>query len=180
MAGYRGMLGFAWPGVIVHEGSHYALCHAFLHKVISVRFFETNPVSGSFGYVEHSYNPHNFYHQLGNFFIGMAPLFGGTLAIYFLVNYFLSSGLTNPFEPSESYHFNMATTLFDNIPTNIDFFINTTISIMSGLWSIAIILYIFNSSSCCTKSIRLTWCCERWRSDRFVGVYTEFDRSVFF
>lgn len=138
IAGYRGMLAVACPGVIVHEGSHYALCHVFSHKVIRVRFFEVNPASGSLGYVKHSYNPYSFYHQLGNFFIGMAPLFGGSLAIYFLVNYFLSPGLTNPFEPSENYNFNMATTLLDNIPTNIDFFANTTISIISGLWGVVI------------------------------------------
>ncbi|MEZ8714752.1 hypothetical protein AB6D81_02025 [Vibrio splendidus] len=138
IAGFRGMLMVACPGVVVHEGSHYVLCRVFSHEVIRVSFFELDLTSRSLGYVKYSYNPYNLYHQLGRFFIGIAPLFGGSLAIYLLVNYFLSPGLANPFEPSDNYHFNMATSLLDNITTNIDFFANTTISIMFGLWEFII------------------------------------------
>lgn len=136
MIGYKGMIFVSFPGVVVHELGHLALCWIFLHRVNRVRFFEVNQASGSLGYVSHSYNLRSTYQQAGNFFIGMAPLIGGSLAIYFLVNHFFSSELTNPFDPSGNY--NLATTLFDNIPTHLTFFTDTTSSIMSGLWTYVI------------------------------------------
>ena len=42
--------------------------------------------NGVLGYVNHSYNPNSIYQQTGNFFIGIAPIFGGITAIIALMH----------------------------------------------------------------------------------------------
>ena len=75
-------------GVSCHEISHYFACFPFGHRVTEISFFKFDG-TGTLGYVNHSYNPSNLWHVIGNFFIGIAPLFGGTLAIYCLTSLLL-------------------------------------------------------------------------------------------
>lgn len=70
-------------GTTVHEFSHYVMCLIFGHSVTDVSWFR--PLSGMqdgvLGYVNHSYNPNSIYQQIGNFFIGIAPMIVGTLIV---------------------------------------------------------------------------------------------------
>lgn len=42
--------------------------------------------NGVLGYVKHAYNPNSVYQQAGNFFIGIAPIFGGISVIIALMH----------------------------------------------------------------------------------------------
>ncbi|KZX84140.1 hypothetical protein A3715_17830 [Oleiphilus sp. HI0009] len=64
----------SFPGVVIHELSHYLMCIIFGHHVTKVRFFSPNLSSGSLGYVNHSYNPRSIYQNIGNIFIGLSPI----------------------------------------------------------------------------------------------------------
>ncbi len=90
MIGYHGMLAISAIGVVVHETGHLLMCWVFGHKVQKVRFFSPNQASGSLGYVNHSYNPDSFYQQIGNFFIGVGPIFSATLCLYLILFYGLN------------------------------------------------------------------------------------------
>lgn len=81
--GGRGyLLVFGWLGTIVHEGSHALACLLFGHRITSIKWFDPDAHGGSFGCVNHSYDPRSPYQVIGNFFIGIAPLIGGTAFAY--------------------------------------------------------------------------------------------------
>ncbi|WP_158678249.1 hypothetical protein [Pseudoalteromonas sp. T1lg23B] len=74
-------------GVPIHELSHAATAILFNHNVRAISLFKPNRQTGELGCVEHSYS-NTAYQQVGCFFVAIAPLFGGALALY-LLNYFL-------------------------------------------------------------------------------------------
>ncbi len=81
--GRRGYLwGFGWLGTMVHELGHAVMCVLFGHKIHKIVLFNPDPNSAALGFVEHSHNPKNIYHIIGNFFIGIGPIILGTLVIY--------------------------------------------------------------------------------------------------
>ena len=82
-------------GVPIHELSHIVMALLFGHKVKEVKFFQVNDESRTLGYVNHSYNPRNIYHQIGNFFIGVAPIICGSLLIILLLKIFVPVSLEN-------------------------------------------------------------------------------------
>lgn len=89
IAGTTGRVGImltGFIGTVVHEFCHYVMCLVFGHQVIEVAWFR--PIQGMrdgvLGYVQHSYNPNNIYQQVGNFFIGIAPLLLGSLFMMIL------------------------------------------------------------------------------------------------
>lgn len=87
---------FGQPGVIlisllgtpVHEIGHAMMAFIFGHKIVKMKLLQFNSPDGTLGYVNHSYNPRNFYQRVGNFFIALGPLFSGT-GVLFAVMYFL-------------------------------------------------------------------------------------------
>ena len=139
LIGRTGMILLACPGVVCHEIAHAFFCLLFGHKITKMRLFEVNLSSGSLGYVNHSYNPFSSYQQIGNFFIGMAPLICGSFMLFFLVEIFLTENMDSPFITSENYDLSVTVTLFDNITTNLDFFLITTQNIMIAIWDYWII-----------------------------------------
>lgn len=80
-------------GVPIHELSHLIIAKMFGHKIKEVKFFQANTGDGTLGYVNHSYNPKNIYHQIGNFFIGIAPILCGSLFIILLLKIFVPASL---------------------------------------------------------------------------------------
>ena len=87
--GPRGILVTAWIGTPIHEIGHLVQCFIWGHRVTKVKLLQLNSPNGVLGYVEHTYNRHSIYQQVGNFFIGLGPIFSGIgsliLSMYFLV-----------------------------------------------------------------------------------------------
>jgi len=73
-----------WPGVMIHELSHFIGCLITFTKVYRVHLF--NPTQDSLGFVEHarSRNP------VKNIIISIAPLFGVTAVIWLLTRFLWS------------------------------------------------------------------------------------------
>ncbi|MDE6584456.1 MAG: hypothetical protein K2K15_03550, partial [Anaeroplasmataceae bacterium] len=82
-------------GTPIHELSHAFFCLVFFHKITEIKLFQIDEETGILGYVNHSYNRRNIYHQIGNYFIGVAPIIGGTLVLYFSLNLLVPSVYQN-------------------------------------------------------------------------------------
>ena len=120
-------------GTPIHELSHALVAIMFGHKVDEMKLF-TMDDDGCLGYVVHSYNPSNFYHRIGNFFIGVAPIFGGALAIYLIILFGLPN-INN--EIVEAYK------ILDSITydiSSVDFYLN----VLELCWKTFIALFNFN------------------------------------
>lgn len=76
---------FGWLGTAFHELSHAVFALLFGHKIDKIQLFKPDKETGTLGYVKHSYNPRNLFHQLGNFFIGVGPVLMGAAAIFALL-----------------------------------------------------------------------------------------------
>jgi hypothetical protein len=89
--GNRGVYLVAWLGTPIHELGHVLFCVIFLHKIVDVKLFKPDPLTGTLGYVYHKWNKKNPWHILGNFFIGIGPVVLGC-AVLFGVFYLLTPG----------------------------------------------------------------------------------------
>ncbi|HZL99277.1 MAG TPA: hypothetical protein VFD43_03405 [Planctomycetota bacterium] len=82
--GWSGVWLTGWLGVPVHELSHAAACVVFGHKIQRMRLFAPDRATGRLGDVRHAFDPKNPWQQAGRFFIGVAPLVGGSLVLWAL------------------------------------------------------------------------------------------------
>lgn len=73
---------FAIVGVPIHELGHALFCLVFRHKITEIKLFRPDPDTGTLGYVRHTYNTNSFYQQVGNFFIGIGPIFSGGAVVF--------------------------------------------------------------------------------------------------
>ncbi len=85
--GWRTVLLTGGIGVPVHELSHLFFAKLFGHRIIAWKLFEPDPVSGTLGYVRHAYSQRSFWQLLGTFFIGIAPLILGGVALFFIFSW---------------------------------------------------------------------------------------------
>ena len=84
-----------WPGVVVHELSHFVACLITFTRVHSLKLF--TPSGDSLGSVSHakSRNP------IKNIIISIAPLFGVTAVIWLLIKFLIPElyfSVTNPID----------------------------------------------------------------------------------
>ena len=98
--GWRSVLWTGWLGTPIHELSHVIMCVAFRHRVEEVALFEPDLKSGRLGYVKHSWTPGNTFEEIGNFFIGLAPLAGGSIVLAGLLWFFYPESIGNMVETS--------------------------------------------------------------------------------
>jgi hypothetical protein len=100
---------FGWLGTSVHELGHALFALIFGHKIKEIKLFKPDPKSGTLGYVNHTYNPKNLYHQTGNFFIGIGPILMCTLLLFLLslllfrINFFSISKISFSTETLKSF-----------------------------------------------------------------------------
>ncbi len=80
--GWKGLLATAWLGVPVHELSHAIACKIFGHRIEKLSLFSPDRTTGKLGSVSHAWNKRNLYQQAGRFFIGLAPLAGGSAVLW--------------------------------------------------------------------------------------------------
>lgn len=83
--GWKAVAITAVIGVPIHELSHAIFCFFFGHKIKKIVLLQKRDENGVLGYVNHAYNPNSVFQQAGNFFIGIAPIFGGISCIIALM-----------------------------------------------------------------------------------------------
>ncbi len=83
--GWHSILWTGWLGTPIHELSHAFMCRVFQHRIDDMALFEPDRESGRLGYVRHSFKTGNWFQELGNFFIGFAPLLGGSIVLAVLL-----------------------------------------------------------------------------------------------
>lgn len=148
IVGYSGPKILLATGVIgtpIHELSHALMCLVFGHKINEIKLFDPDAENGTLGYVNHSFNPKNIYHQIGNFFIGIAPILGGSgvlLLLSFLLVPNVNADIMREFQVSSAVSFSDFFESFGNILGSVFSFDNMS----DFLWWIFIILALSISS----------------------------------
>lgn len=137
-------------GTPIHELSHAIMCIPFLHHIEEIKFFQIGDEDGVLGYVKHSYNPRNLWSRLGNFFIGIAPIFGGAAIIFVLYRFItpdLYYTLKIEFDSMLHLDFNIASGAFYqdifNIIGNVYKDLFNASNFANGLFYIPFILSLF-------------------------------------
>ncbi|MCM0582500.1 hypothetical protein H9L19_03320 [Weissella diestrammenae] len=92
-----GKVYLAWLGIIVHELSHALIAIVFRHRIQKMVLLQRPDQNGTLGYVQHAYDVKNKYQMLGNFFIGIAPIFGISGVMYIVTLWLWPSLVQMPF-----------------------------------------------------------------------------------
>lgn len=99
--GWNSVLLTGWLGTPIHELSHALMCVVFRHRIVEMALFRPDPQNRRLGYVIHSWQRGNLYQDIGGFFIGVAPMIGGTLTLMgLLLVFFPNEGQAALFTPN--------------------------------------------------------------------------------
>ncbi len=98
--GWKSVMWTGWLGTPIHELSHVVMCYLFNHRVQEVALFEPDRASGRLGYVRHTWIKGNWFQELGNVFIAIAPLMGGSIALCLLLWLFFPEVIETAFVPA--------------------------------------------------------------------------------
>jgi hypothetical protein len=90
------------PGVAIHELGHAFFCLLFRHRIVKMKLFSPQS-DGTLGYVQHAYNPKSAYQKIGNFFIGTGPIWFGTMIVYLIARFILTSQATGHGVPPNAH-----------------------------------------------------------------------------
>ena len=133
---------FGFLGIIIHELSHLIVALLFGHHITGVRLLMM-PKNGVAGFVNHSYLKRSIIARLGNVFIGIAPVIGGSLSIYLIFEYVLDPNL----QINTIYHVLSASninSLIGVLKANIGMFFSRN----ALLWLMAILIIINITIGC--------------------------------
>lgn len=111
--GWRGIVWWTgWLGTPIHELSHAAVGTLFWHKIHEIKLWEPHPEDGVLGYVRYSIPesppPLKAYATVGQFFSGIAPLFGGC-AVLLLALRLLAPGYDRALDEAGRYAVTLGT-----------------------------------------------------------------------
>lgn len=122
--GWKSVLWTGWLGTPIHELSHAIVCRMFRHKILELALFEPDLRSGRLGFVRHSWNRGNWFEEVGNFFIGLAPLVGGSLVLAGLLWFFYPEAAENMISNSGKKYtiVSSVTSLFQDLLSPKQFF----------------------------------------------------------
>ena len=128
--GWKSVLWTGWLGTPIHELSHAIMCWVFQHKIKEIALFEPDRNSGRLGYVVHTFDTRNRFQRVGNFFIGIAPLIGGSIALAVLLWMFYPEAARSALEltgqdaegDAIEKSIGIATTIFGNVINAQNFF----------------------------------------------------------
>ena len=141
--------GFASLGTAVHELGHAFFAIVFGHKVTKMKLFSPD-ADGTLGYVQHSFNPKNYYHRVGNFFIGIGPIIFGSIVMYIFVYAILGNRIDTLL--NTSFDINALNNIGVAKDALIEFFVHVWLAvepiskiIMSYGWYSIILIYILYS-----------------------------------
>lgn len=89
-----------YPFIAIHELCHLVMALLFTKRIVSFRLFKFRDLESSMGYVQTAQSNTRFklrrlYENIGDFFVGLAPLFLGTIIILFLMFLFANTTFTN-------------------------------------------------------------------------------------
>ncbi|EHO54282.1 hypothetical protein [Lentilactobacillus kisonensis] len=91
--GINGQLYFGFLGIMIHEASHLITALLFGHKINQFRLIKfPSSENPTLGYVHHTWHQRNIYQNMGNLFIGIAPIFGCCGAILLACRWLLPNG----------------------------------------------------------------------------------------
>lgn len=127
--GWNSVLWTGWLGTPIHETSHVLMCPVFRHRIDEVAFFEPDRKSGRLGYVRHSFHPGNWFEEMGNLFIGIAPLLGGSLVLLTLLSIFYPDAAKAAWESGSIPETQLTMPIEMEATTSID-----SSSLSDGVW----------------------------------------------
>lgn len=102
--GWKAVLWTGWLGTPIHELSHAFMCRVFQHRIEEMALFEPDRESGRLGFVKHSFRKGNWFQELGNVFIGIAPLLGGSVVLAGLLWIFYRDAVSISIEAARTDH----------------------------------------------------------------------------
>ena len=157
--GMKGVYLVAWLGTPIHELGHVLFCILFLHRIETIKLFEPDPVTGTLGYVTHTWNKRNPWQVLGNFFIGIGPVLLGCAALLGLFYFLIPAGsetwgsiVTNAGQIDSSYAFTDYISIFGESAFSMLRAIFTMNN--PGHWQFWVFLYL---AICVSSNVRLSW-----------------------